>query len=90
MSVTDRHYIDWAWGQTLRNHEKIMLMDFAFRANKEGEVHLGTIVGLAQQIGVTRASVYRSLNVLIDKGLVTRDSQTIQLNLSASADCAAA
>jgi predicted transcriptional regulator len=41
-------------------------------------------------MGVTRASVYRSLNVLIDKGLVTRDNQTIQLNLSASADCAAA
>jgi Fe2+ or Zn2+ uptake regulation protein len=90
LSITDRRYIDWAWGQSLRNHEKIMLMDFAFRSNDDGDVNIGTIVGLAQQMGVSRVSVYRSLNVLIDKGLVTRDNQTLQLNLSASANCAAA
>jgi hypothetical protein len=86
--VTDRHYIDWAWAKTLRNHEKIMLMELAFRADDAGEVRINSIMDFARQLKLTRVSVYRSLTPLLDQGLITRDGNTFQLD--PSANCAAA
>lgn len=73
------HHLNWVWSQTIPMAAKFVLTYLAHRANNEG-VCWPKMVTISRDTGLSRSSVYRAIEYLIEKKTVTWENHQFILH----------